>query len=584
MQTEGMIDKTKKIKGKLTLEDILTELNIKTNPNKITELFSIPSHIDLNKFQKIFRHLKTKLGYVGVKRDIQQVKLLVKLANSYDEILAAIDALAESNYLIGQGVTSRILSDRDVSIIERLAKSNLKRYSTISKILIDKLDYDNVNSQEQFYKILKICELDGDVIDAVNTLAKSNYYLNIDYGERSIADADINLVTNLAKSNLENYLAIFNQLKDKLGYEGTKRNHSDVEMIIQLSRLDNDNVLSAINILANSKYSLTKNKLFSKDDISVIEQLAKSNLKRFSTISQTLINKLNYDGIKTPEQFYKLSKLCKLDGDVIGAVNTLAESNYYLNISYGEKSINDSDVNLITNLAKTNLENYLNIFNQLKDKLGYEGTKGSLSQVEMIIQLSKLDNDNVLSAIKTLADSNYYLHNDGKRFLSENNVSTIERITEVNPRRYLAIFKKLNTKLGYEGVGSHYSEINRIIEISNLKGDILSAIDVLEEENYCNRELSTISSDNIKKISEVAIKLENEDIFLKKELENLKGNHICLYRGSSEAFIEFYSKIGAIEEKKDIIRAILNCDYENKDAVSWLDANEADLLREVGLE
>ncbi|MBM3199598.1 hypothetical protein FJZ53_01585 [Candidatus Woesearchaeota archaeon] len=60
-----------------------------------------------------------------------------------------------------------------------------------------------------------------------------------------------------------------------------------------------------------------------------------------------------------------------------------------------------------------------------------------------------------------------------------------------------------------------------------------------------------------------------------------KDYGLRLYREDTKRFIKFFSKIDK-NTKKGLLNEIFSSDYENKEAVDWLNQNEADLLREAG--
>lgn len=72
------------------------------------------------------------------------------------------------------------------------------------------------------------------------------------------------------------------------------------------------------------------------------------------------------------------------------------------------------------------------------------------------------------------------------------------------------------------------------------------------------------------------------DSFLwSKGFKELKLNHVELYKSDSKGFIEYFPD-KSIEEKKVILKDIMECDSINEEVVKWLNENCLDLLREVG--
>lgn len=64
----------------------------------------------------------------------------------------------------------------------------------------------------------------------------------------------------------------------------------------------------------------------------------------------------------------------------------------------------------------------------------------------------------------------------------------------------------------------------------------------------------------------------------------LKVNPLDLYKGNSSSFIEYFSKVGDVKEKKVVLRLLLGCDYEDKKVINWLNENYSGLIRDAALE
>lgn len=72
-----------------------------------------------------------------------------------------------------------------------------------------------------------------------------------------------------------------------------------------------------------------------------------------------------------------------------------------------------------------------------------------------------------------------------------------------------------------------------------------------------------------------------EEIFV-KSLEELKSIS-CFYKSDTKKFTECFSNANKTDKKR-MLRAIFNCNFENKEAINWLDTNHSKLVREIGLE
>lgn len=88
-----------------------------------------------------------------------------------------------------------------------------------------------------------------------------------------------------------------------------------------------------------------------------------------------------------------------------------------------------------------------------------------------------------------------------------------------------------------------------------------------------------------KKLEKLVLSKEEENKMFEEvnRLFNTGTINLCLYKGDAKQFIRFFSKIENKGKKKELLNAILNCDYENEEVIKWLNQNESDLIREVGL-
>jgi len=77
-----------------------------------------------------------------------------------------------------------------------------------------------------------------------------------------------------------------------------------------------------------------------------------------------------------------------------------------------------------------------------------------------------------------------------------------------------------------------------------------------------------------------------KDIFdIMKELfpKEIGSCYMGLARFYPQEFITQFSNIQDSEEKKLVLKSLMELDYDNKEVINWLDKNESILVREVGL-
>ncbi len=77
--------------------------------------------------------------------------------------------------------------------------------------------------------------------------------------------------------------------------------------------------------------------------------------------------------------------------------------------------------------------------------------------------------------------------------------------------------------------------------------------------------------------------LANDSFLWSQGFKEVNLDYMNMYKKDSQKFIEYF-KSKEQEDKKIILKDIMNCDYTNKDAADWLNKNELDLVREVSMD
>lgn len=78
-------------------------------------------------------------------------------------------------------------------------------------------------------------------------------------------------------------------------------------------------------------------------------------------------------------------------------------------------------------------------------------------------------------------------------------------------------------------------------------------------------------------------RLDHDSFLWAQGFKDVTLDHLNLYKDDARNFIEYFCNRASIEDKKTIIRDIMNCDFTNEEVIKWLNDNETDLVREVGL-
>ena len=77
--------------------------------------------------------------------------------------------------------------------------------------------------------------------------------------------------------------------------------------------------------------------------------------------------------------------------------------------------------------------------------------------------------------------------------------------------------------------------------------------------------------------------IANDSFLWSKGFKEISRNYMDLYKKDADEFIKYFQTKNQ-DDKKTILKDIMNCDYTNKAAADWLDENEIGLLREVSMD
>ena len=96
--------------------------------------------------------------------------------------------------------------------------------------------------------------------------------------------------------------------------------------------------------------------------------------------------------------------------------------------------------------------------------------------------------------------------------------------------------------------------------------------------DYLNSKRKMVRFDE--KINKLKHSYRNIDV---KTLHEKHSDPLTLYKDDAESFIAYFSS-KETEEKKKLIEHMINCDFTNEKVITWLDKNESELVRDVGLK
>lgn len=458
-------------------------------------------------YLKVFKNLKEKLSYDGVGTEVYnqegQVDNLLQLARfkAFD-----VNMLAETGYTLTKIDGKNILTIQDVNIISKLMYADFRNYSEILKRFKEaagckgKFYYKACHAED----ILTLSNTNGDVFGAIEALVKSGCKPMFHYNGIL---PQASLIKEIATKGPDRYLAVFTKLKEKLGYKnlnkcGNPYPYSNIKNIIQLLSIEGD-VLKTFDVLAETNYKIYNSSdadVLLYHDIDFIKSLAKSDLEKFAKCYEFLKNRFGVSELNddTADNLLRLLQM----GDVaLKVMDMLADSGYVLGKLGGKKWLSYDDVNLVRKLSETkSLETFLQNLTKLKETLGpmnktiYLGGYGPLRRSEKIkyfashaheiLQILEMKGD-VWGATAALVKSGYEVNFSNKTLF--NNVLLVGGLAKCDVKKYLDVFNKLREKFNYKTVNLEkecYDQVERLIKLSQVKGDVCKAIDALAESSY----------------------------------------------------------------------------------------------------
>jgi len=349
-----------------------------------------------------------------------------------------------------------------------------------------------------------------------------------------------------------------------------------------------------------------------------------------------LENRLKKLGLKRYPSDYLLYSLESLKNNAYNMLDALVESGYKYYDREEYFIVNDNSLSSVLNLldAEQDTPNkYANVFRKLKEKMGYKTVNVSeqIFQVDRVFKISRFKGD-VCKAIDVLAEVGFSFRTfGGKKIILYEELYVIRDLAQTDTDKFLKTFYKLKEKLGYKTINVQFPEsfnknsmgqIEKIIELSGI-GNVCEAIDAFSE--WRNLDVNAYGKDNSlhagglrideKKVDKLPpwgvtdisrdfkkYKIDNKkgltdkdvqiikhisDELWKKALENIIPCFYSFprtsYKENLQCFIECFKSLSA-EEKKKALKGVFNCKkVTNEEVIRWLDENEPELVREVGI-
>lgn len=190
-------------------------------------------------------------------------------------------------------------ADKVIAVLEKLRERF--KYTFIEENLSSK-------DRSDFDRILELCRLEGKVLDMLDSLADTGYFLGYtNKKNKNIIEYDIKIFKRLIKDDtFKKYKTVFNDLEACLSYEYDEKSNQfpfyehQFHKIIDIAELEGD-VHSSICLLANRGYQIDKNTGLTDTHVKAIGKIAKSLQEEKSsleTVSSILYKEGNLEIFK----------------------------------------------------------------------------------------------------------------------------------------------------------------------------------------------------------------------------------------------------------------------------------------------
>lgn len=326
---------------------------------------------------------------------------------------------------------------------------------------------------------------------------------------------------------------------------------------------------------------------FFLDNLQISSSQYNGGRSRFAATPYALIGKKEESSLR--KLFYK-----NVHPEIAYAMSLLEIENFIdIYKNYKESSFECSASPFVTNVSKEDLPT-LKTFVDFAMDIKYDGddevSKKIFDSFGGIESLNTLLKRNKLFPIESsYKHSNGYVHRTG--------VSVVVKRIQ-NFMKSLKTFSKednnhlTNEFLDFVFFSLPYEEqnieSNKNILKSSSNSDFVVAVLGKEysEGKYFQEYFEVLEKENQGRVVASLKSLPNKkpvyDSFLwSKGFQNIELDYISMYKDDAKGFIEYFKK-KSIEEKKTILKDVMNCDSINEEVADWLTQNEVDILREVG--
>jgi len=211
------------------------------------------------------------------------------------------------------------------------------------------------------------------------------------------------------------------------------------------------------------------------------------------------------------------------------------------------------------------------------------------SSYKVMNELSKMDSAEDI--LEILAETGYeleiYKDFGSYIYLCDKDMNIFETLEKNGLYKEYALRFKALKKLGYKKINSYKTlakvQLDHLIKISQLEGDIIGAIYILASNGCQIDKFYGIDKLDIRGIKKIADEVQKEKV------QGRGGSHIYLYeKGDVEIFQDYFNNL-SVEDKKPVLESILEYEAKkertksgnNKEIKKWLEVNYSGLIKEA---